>query len=130
MLQSCTNFNPGANKHTAVSQKFSHSIFFTPANGDEITAVIKGLKKQDTEQTELVLQLSDQEMLHIHKPLTFLTNLSLSTGRFPGNLKTSTIKPLFRNESAYEMENYRKISLILSFFNLLDKIVCIRLITF
>jgi len=67
-------------------------------------------------------------MPHTLKPLNFLTNLSLSIGRFPEKLKTSKIKPLIKNGSAYETENYRPISLISSFSEILEKIVCIRVI--
>jgi hypothetical protein len=69
-------------------------------------------------------------MLHTYliKPLTFLTNLSLSTGKFPDNLKMSRIKPPFKEGTANDIENYRLISLISTFPKILEKAVCIKLI--
>jgi len=72
--------------------------------------------------------LSKKCHTYLIKPLNFLTNLSLSTGRFPENPKTSKIKHLIKNGSAYETEKYIPISLILTFSKILEKIVCIRVI--
>lgn len=116
------NFNPRRNKHTTVNQKLSHSIFFTPTKDVEITAVIKGLKnKTSSELDGFSSCLTKKHHAYLIKPLTFLTNFSLNTGRFPENLKTSKIKPLFKNGYAYEIENYRQISLISSFSKILQK---------
>jgi len=38
--------------------------------------------------------------VYLIHPLTFQTNLSLSTGKFPENLKIVNIKPLFKKGAA------------------------------
>jgi len=38
--------------------------------------------------------------IYLIQPLTFLTILSLSTGKFPENLKIANIKPLFKKGAA------------------------------
>jgi hypothetical protein len=69
-------------------------------------------------------------MLHIYltKTLTFLTNLSLSNGKFPNNLKISKIKLPFKKGAVNNIENYRTILFISTFSKILEKVVCIRLI--
>jgi hypothetical protein len=62
--------------------------------------------------------------------LTFPTNLLLNTGIFPVNLNISNIKPLFKKGAAYEIENYRSVSLISTFLKILEKVLCVRLINF
>jgi hypothetical protein len=66
--------------------------------------------------------------IYLIKPLTFLTNLLLNTGKFPDNLKISKIKPPFKEGTANDTKNYRPISLISTFSTILEKVVCIRLI--
>jgi hypothetical protein len=68
--------------------------------------------------------------VYLIKPLTFLTNLSLSTGKFPANLKISKIKPLFKKGALNEIENYRPVSLVSTFSKILEKVVSIKLINF
>jgi hypothetical protein len=48
------------------------------------------------------------------KPLT-LTTLSLSTGKFPKNLKMSKIEPLYKKGAPNEIENYRPVLLVSTF---------------
>jgi hypothetical protein len=62
------------------------------------------------------------EQTHI-ATLTFVTNLSLSTGKFPENLKIPKIKPL-KKGSANEVENNKQISLLSTFSKIFEKVVC------
>jgi hypothetical protein len=68
----------------------------------------QGLKKQNISQAGwFSTSLTRKCYTYLIKPLTFVTNLSLSTGTFPENLKTSKMKPLFKNGSTHEIDNYR-----------------------
>jgi hypothetical protein len=118
-------------KYSNNKQKPSASIFFTPTNDGEITTIIKDLKnKQSSGLDGFSRCLIKKCYVYLIKPLTSLTNLSLTTGKFPDNLKMSKMKPLFKKSAPHEIENYRPISLVSAFSKILEKIVCIGLINF
>jgi hypothetical protein len=97
------NFTPGVLKYSNGNQKLSASIFFTPKN-DEIITIIKDLKnKQSSGLDGLSSFLIKKCYVYLIKPLTFLTNLSLSTEKFLENLKISKIKPLFKKGAPNEL---------------------------
>jgi hypothetical protein len=81
------NCTPGLLKYSIGKQNISDSIFFTPKNYDEIT-IIKDLKsKQSCGLDEFSSFLIKKCYVYLIKPLTFITNLSLSTGKFLKKLK-------------------------------------------
>ena len=47
--------------------------------------------------------------------LAYIFNKSLSQGKFPDHLKSSTVTPLFRNNGCSQINNYRPISLLTGF---------------
>jgi hypothetical protein len=106
-------------------------MFFTPKNDEEITSIIKALKnKKSSGLNGYSSFIIKKCFIFLIKPLTFLTNLSLSTGKVPETLKISQIKPVLKKGAANETENYRPISLILTFSKILEKVVYSRLIHF
>jgi hypothetical protein len=91
------NCTPGVLKYSNSNQKLSASIFFTATNDDEIATIIKDLKnKQSIGLDGFSSFLIKKCYVYLIKALTFLTNLSLSTGKFQENFKISKIKPLFK----------------------------------
>ena len=63
----------------------------------------------------------------ISSPLSYIFNKSMISGIFPTRLKYATIKPIFKNGDKKNVANYRPISILLSFSNILEKIMNIRL---
>ena len=59
----------------------------------------------------------------MHKPLLHVFNLSLQTGIFPDKLKIARVTPLFKGGENYELENYRPISVLPCFSEILEKIM-------
>jgi len=51
----------------------------------------------------------------------------LSSGILPDHLKYPVIKPLLKNSKRYNISNYRPISLLISFSNVFEKVLHIRL---
>jgi len=102
---------------------------------DKITTIIKDLKnKKSSGLDEFSSFLIKKCYLYLIQPLTFLTNLLLSTGKFQEISWISKIKPLFKKKkkkaAANEIENYRPISIIWTFSKSLEKVVWIILINF
>jgi ribosome-binding factor A len=84
-------------KYSNGNQKLSASIFFTPTNDDDITTIIKDLNNKQSSGLDGVSSfLIKKCYVYLIKSLTFMPNLSLSTGKFLENLKISKIKPLFK----------------------------------
>ena len=63
-------------------------------------------------------------------PLVHLINLSMSSGFVPSQLKFSTIKPIFKSDDRNTFGNYRPISILSCFSQLLEKIICQQLINY
>lgn len=57
-------------------------------------------------------------------------NLSIKQSVFPDNLMVAVIKPLLKGGDSKCINNYRPISLLISFSKILEKIIKVRLITF
>ena len=55
------------------------------------------------------------------KPLTVITNQSLSTGVFPDKLKNVKITPIFKKNNIQHIENYRPISVLSVFSKIIEK---------
>jgi hypothetical protein len=51
----------------------------------------------------------------------------LSTGIFPERLKFSEVKPLYKKGDTTDLSNYRPISILISFYNIIEKIIYKRL---
>lgn len=60
----------------------------------------------------------------ISKPLLHVFNLSFSQGKFPDSFKIAKVTPIFKNGSKLTVSNYRPISLLSIFRQLLEKLMC------
>ena len=63
----------------------------------------------------------------ISVPLATLFNTSLSTGIVPSKFKVANVIPIHKKDSHTDLYNYRPISVLSTFNNLLEKIVSGRL---
>ena len=66
----------------------------------------------------------------ISSPLAHISNLSLSTGSVPFQLKIAKVIPVFKNGSYKEISNYRPISVLPCFSKILERLVYKRLFKF
>jgi hypothetical protein len=64
---------------------------------------------------------------YVLSPLMYIFNKILSTGIFSERLKFSEVKPLYKKGDKTEFSNYRPISLLTSFSNIIEKIIYKRL---
>jgi retron-type reverse transcriptase len=63
-------------------------------------------------------------------PLTHIYNVSLRSGVFPDECLVAKVKPLYKKEDRYDIQNYRPISIILVFAKLLERLMFNRLMPF
>jgi hypothetical protein len=66
----------------------------------------------------------------ISNPLTYIFNLSLTSGIVPCNLKLAKVIPIHKANDPAQFNNYRPISVLPAFSKLMEKIVYNRLISF
>jgi hypothetical protein len=84
--------------------------------------------KHSLDLFEISTKLLKDISLEICIPLAHIFNLSLTSGVFPKNLKTSRIVPIFKAGDPYICDNYRPISILSSISKILVKIVCVQLV--
>ena len=107
-------------KHINVLQ---NEVMFTPIDETYVLNAIKQLKNckapgSDKISTMLIKDAAD----FIWKPLTMIFNSSLKYGTFPNIWKLAKVTPIFKSGSKRDGNNYRPISVISVFFQMLDKI--------
>jgi hypothetical protein len=51
----------------------------------------------------------------VKKPLTFIINLSLSSGIFPNQMEIAKVRPILKKGQKQNIENYRQISILSCF---------------
>jgi len=66
----------------------------------------------------------------IKGPLAHIYNLSLNSGVSPDIWKTAKVKPLYKKGHKYDMKNYRPISIIHVFAQLLERLIYNRIMSF
>ena len=109
----------------------TNSIYIDTVTNYELEKLIDGLKNgkacgDDGIGAQLIKE-NKQFLLH---PLTYIFNLSLTTGIVPDKLKIAKVIPLFKSGEANSPSNYRPISLLSIFNKLLEKIIYKRLYSF
>ena len=97
-------------------------IYLNPITPTEIKQLINKLPAKDSSGYD---NISNNLLKHIKesviKPLTYIFNLSLSSGVFPDNMKLAEIIPLYKKGAKNEVTNYRPISLLFTMSKLLEK---------
>jgi hypothetical protein len=90
----------------------------------EIGRIIKSLKTKHSygydEISTKILKISGP---YISSPMNYICNKMLFWGVFPDRLKYAIIKPIHKNDDTCEVSNYRPISLLTSFFKILETVM-------
>jgi hypothetical protein len=112
-----TNFN---NTFSRINWKYATTY--------EINKILVSLKTKNSygydEIPLKILKLSDPFII---SPLTYICNISLSSGVFPERLKHALIKPVYKKGDKLLTTNYRPISLLTSFSKIFEKLINSRL---
>jgi len=90
----------------------------------ETDKIIRTLKTKDSYGYDgISTRILKISALYVVSPLTYITNKIMSSGIFPDRLKYSDVKPLYKKADASDLSNYRPISLLISFFKVIEKIL-------
>jgi len=86
--------------------------------------IVKSLQpKCSTDSDGLSTKLLKRVALEISKPMSYIFNLSLQTGKFPTSLKTSRTVPIFKAGDSRLCDNYRPKALLSSLSKILEKTI-------
>ena len=104
------------------------SIFFLPTNENEIIDIVKQMKNSSSCGHDGISVKFIKNIIHaVAKPLSVIYNLSISTGIVPDSFKVAKVIPVYKKDNKNQVENYRPISLLLTFSKILEKIIYKRL---
>ena len=99
----------------------------TPTDETEVAGIIRELKnKQSSGHDNISNVLLKKNLNVIVNPLTYICNLSISTGVVPSAMKLARVIPIFKKGDNMVLGNYRPISLLTCLSKVLEKLVFTR----
>lgn len=113
----------GAGKESTVLIHHStNSMFMSPCLPYHIQKIINNLKNTNSVgYDEIPTKIIKSVGIDISHQLSYIINLCIVTGTFPSDLKLSIIKPLYKKDNKFLMENYRPIALVPIFSKIFEK---------
>ena len=113
-----------------MDQPLLNSIYLSEVTSEEINNILKSLKNGAAGYDELNACLLKHISPFITEPLKYLSNLSLSEGIFPTELKLANVITLYKADDAFLFNNYRPVSLLCVISKVFEKVMYNRLIDF
>jgi hypothetical protein len=108
-----------------------NSLFIYLVTEEEVISLTKSLKGKPTSGDNNIPENLVKQCIRLIKgPLTHIYNLSLISSVFSVLWKTAKVKPLHKKGDKYDMNNYRPISVIPVFANMLEQLICNRITSF
>ena len=116
---------------TYLNDKILKSFFFYSTTPDEIIKIIKSFSNNKSAgpnslPTPILKNCADV----LSFPISYLVNLSFTTGEFPNLCNIAKVIPLFKKGDPLDCSNYRPISLLSSFSKIFEKFVYKRVCSF
>ena len=111
--------------------KIEDTMFLQPVTEEDIMQQVnnaKNNKSKDHDQFDMCLV--KKIIPYIVKPLAHICNTSLMNGIFPDRMKIARVIPLFKNGDVKEFSNYRPVSILPQFSQILEKVFHNRLMSF
>ena len=122
---------PNGHPSTAKYNFVSKSFFLSPITVVEIisnTANISNFRSVGSDNLNPLINKAN--ITSLAQQLTYIFNLSFTTGVFPKLLKDAVVTPIYKNGDNREPGNYRPISILTFFSKLLGKLFYNRIINF
>lgn len=107
------------------------AMFLGAVDEKEIIDIVNKCKgKTSTDCNGIDMKIVKEVIEVIAKPLSHICNLSFRTGKFPSEMKTAKVIPLYKSGDRHHFTNYRPVSLLSQFSKILEKLFIARLDTF
>lgn len=104
------------------------TMFIQPTDTSEIAKIISSLKSKSSSGHDginsIILKTFSSQLL---EPLTMVINRSIELGKFPNELKTAKVIPIYKAKDTNQFSNYRPISLLPIFSKIFEKVMHKRL---
>ena len=108
-----------------------YSLFLSPITCSEVIKTIDNFSPQiSKDELDISMKLVKLISSTIAEPLTYIFNLSFSTGTFPNLFKKSKVIPIYKSGNKNDFNNYRPICLNIQFSKILEKLFFSRLLSF
>ncbi len=108
----------------------SGTLFMKPVTNDEIKKLLSSLRNTSAGHDDINPYAVKQVKDYLVEPLTYIYNLSLSSGIFPSKLKIAKVLPIYKKGDKSSVTNYRPVSVLPVFSKLFEKIVYNRIVEF
>jgi hypothetical protein len=106
-------------------------LFLAPATEEEVLQIAKKLKMKSSAGYDEIPDMIVKQCIHtVKKPLTFIINLSLSSGIFLNQTKIAKVRPIFKKGQKQNIENYRLISILSGFSKILETLTYNTVVNF
>ena len=107
------------------------SIFLSPVTETEIEKIVMNLPNKPSSGMDGISNILLKKLTYcIAHPLTLIFNKSLMEREFPDIMKVADVVPLYKSKSPLETTNYRPISLLLTFYKILEKVIYKQIYSF
>ena len=105
--------------------RMPHQVFkFKEIQPSEVLKALKKLKSSTaTGLDDIPPSMIKDAALFIAEPLSYIINLSLSSGSYPIQWKNAKIIPVHKSGSASELDNYRPISILPAISKIAERLV-------
>ena len=104
------------------------SLFLKPINDSEVLNVVKSFKTTNSSGIDDLNGKVIKAIIHtILTPITYILNLSITTGIVPSKLKVAKVVPIHKKNDIHNIINYRPISILPFFSKILEKVVYTRI---
>jgi hypothetical protein len=113
-----------------MNKKTLQSMLIVPTFEEEVSSIIKSLNSGSAGWDSVSMKILKSVQSAVIHPLTYVLNLSLSTGIFPRELKIARVIPLFKSGDISVLSNYRPVSVLPAVSKILEKLMFVRLLSF
>ena len=100
-----------------------NSMYLYEVEENELLIIVNNLKsKKSSDCDDIDMCTVKRVIKEIVQPLTYICNLSFSTGVFPDKMKIAKVIPLFKSGADDNFSNYRPVSLLPQLSKILEKL--------
>jgi hypothetical protein len=115
----------------SVPNQLTNSIFAPEVTTEKVLKVIRSLKNTTTVgMDDISTSVIKNNCRVLAPPLTYIINLTLNSGIFPDDLKTSIVRPLHKKGERTDIKNYRPIAQLSVFSKIFERIYYDSIYTF
>lgn len=106
------------------------SLFLQPTDNREIESIIQLMNNSSPGYDDIQVKIIRKSYKSYIAVLVYLINLNMSHGKFPNELKTAKVIPIFKSGDDQLIKNYRPISVLPSFSKIFERVIYKRLYNF